>query len=57
MLDAGRGCWKIENEGFNNQKNGIYEIKHLNSRNTTAMKICCIVSQRIKYSIWRSKEK
>ena len=23
MIGAGRGRWKIENEGFNNQKNGI----------------------------------
>ena len=23
---------KIENEGFNNQKNGTYDIEHLNSR-------------------------
>lgn len=28
MIEAGRGRWKIENEGFNNQKNGIYEIEH-----------------------------
>ena len=26
--------WKIENEGFNNQKNGLYQIQHLNSRNS-----------------------
>ena len=26
MINAGRGCWKIENEGFNNQKNGLYRI-------------------------------
>lgn len=38
MVEAGRGRWKIENEGFNNQKNGIYRIEHLNSRNSTAMK-------------------
>ncbi len=31
MINAARGRWKIENEGFNNQKNGIYEIEHLNS--------------------------
>ena len=28
MIEAGRGRWKIENEGFNNQKNGIYDIEH-----------------------------
>lgn len=38
LIAAGRGRWKIENEGFNNQKNGIYKIEHLNSRDTTAMK-------------------
>lgn len=38
MIAAGRGRWKIENEGFNNQKNGIYDIEHLNSRNSNAMK-------------------
>ena len=31
MILAGRGRWKIENEGFNNQKNGLYRIGHLNS--------------------------
>ena len=38
MIKAGRGRWKIENEGFNNQKNGLYRIEHLNSRNGNAMK-------------------
>lgn len=38
MIIAGRGRWKIENEGFNNQKNGLYRIEHLNSRNGNAMK-------------------
>lgn len=38
MIETARGRWKIENEGFNNQKNGIYEIEHLNSRNGNAMK-------------------
>ncbi len=31
IVNAARGRWKIENEGFNNQKNGIYDIEHLNS--------------------------
>ena len=30
IIIAGRGRWKIENEGFNNQKNGIYRIEHYN---------------------------
>ena len=38
LVEAGRGRWKNENEGFNNQKNGIYRIEHLNSRDRTAMK-------------------
>lgn len=38
MVSAGRSRWKIENEGFNNQKNGLYRIEHLNSKNNTAMK-------------------
>lgn len=38
MILAGRGRWKIENEGFNNQKNGLYRIQHINSRNSNAMK-------------------
>lgn len=38
MVCAARGRWKNENEGFNNQKNGIYDIEHLNSRNGNAMK-------------------
>ena len=38
MVSAGRGRWKIENEGFNNQKNGLYRIEHINSRNSNAMK-------------------
>ena len=45
MILAGRGRWKIENEGFNNQKNGIYRIEHLNSRNSTAMKNHYLLTQ------------
>ena len=42
---AGRGRWKIENEGFNSQKNGIYNIEHLNSRNSNAMKNHYLLTQ------------
>ena len=35
---AGRKRWKIENEGFNNQKNHRFEITHVNSCDYTAMK-------------------
>lgn len=38
MVVVARGRWKIENEGFNNQKNGLYRIEHLNSKNSNAMK-------------------
>lgn len=45
MIEAGRGRWKIENEGFNSQKNGIYDIEHLNSRNSNAMKNHYLLTQ------------
>ena len=31
IVKAGRKRWKIENEGFNTQKNHGYEIHHLKS--------------------------
>jgi hypothetical protein len=34
ISDAGRMRWKIENEGFNEQKNGGYNLKHKFSRNS-----------------------
>ena len=45
MILAGRGRWKIENEGFNNQKNGLYRIEHLNSYNSNAMKNHYLLTQ------------
>ena len=45
MIKAARGRWKIENEGFNNQKNGIYRIEHLNSRNSKALKNHYLLTQ------------
>ena len=45
MIDAGRGRWKIENEGFNTQKNILYKIQHLNSRNSNAMKNHYLLTQ------------
>lgn len=45
MIIAGRGRWKIENEGFNNQKNGMYRIEHLNSRDSNAMKNHYLLTQ------------
>ena len=31
-FDSGRLSWEIENEGFNSQKNGGYELEHKFSR-------------------------
>lgn len=45
MILTGRGRWKIENEGFNNQKNGLYRIEHLNSKNSNAMKNHYLLTQ------------
>ena len=45
MIETARGRWKIENEGFNNQKNGIYEIEHINSHNTNGMKNHYLLAQ------------
>ena len=45
MTGAGRGRWKIETEGFNSQKNGVYRIEHLNSRNSRAMKNHYLLTQ------------
>ena len=42
---AGRECWKIENEEFHNQKNGLYGIEHLNSKNSNAMKNHYLLTQ------------
>lgn len=39
IIKMGRSRWKIENEGFNEQKNGTFCISHLCSRNETALKI------------------
>jgi len=38
VVSMGRKRWKIENEGFYNQKHRTFDITHLNSRNDTAMK-------------------
>ena len=38
LVQAGRDRWKIENNGFNVQKNGIYELEHHCSLNWNAMK-------------------
>lgn len=38
IVSIGRKRWKIENEGFYNQKHRTFNISHLSSRNDTAMK-------------------
>lgn len=38
IVELGRKRWKIENEGFNVQKNGTFCISHLCSRNENALK-------------------
>jgi hypothetical protein len=38
LVIAGRSRWKIENQGFNNQKKIRYHLEHVNSHNYTAMK-------------------
>lgn len=39
IVTMGRRRWKIENEGFNEQKNGTFCISHLCSRNENALKV------------------
>lgn len=41
----GRKRWKIENEGFNIQKNGTFDIGHLYSKNATAIKVHYLIIQ------------
>ncbi len=41
----GRKIWKIENEGFNIQKNGTFEIGHLYSKDSTAIKVHYLMIQ------------
>ena len=38
-INLGRKRWKIENEGFNIQKNGTFDIGHLYSKNQVAIKV------------------
>ena len=39
LIYYGRQRWKIENEGFNMQKNGTFDIEHIYSINYNAMKV------------------
>lgn len=38
IVKLGRNRWKIENQGFYNQKHRTFNITHLNSRNDSALK-------------------
>jgi hypothetical protein len=42
---AGRKRWKIENEGFNTQKNLRYDLEHANSHNWNAIKNHYLITQ------------
>ena len=44
-INVGRNRWKMENEGFNMQKNGTFDIGHLYSRNQTAIKVHYLLIQ------------
>ena len=45
LVCVGRSRWKIENQGFNNQKNIRYNIEHANSHNYIAMKNHYLLTQ------------
>lgn len=45
LLEAGRSRWKIENEGFNRQKQMRYHIEHASSHDYTAMKNHYLITQ------------
>jgi len=53
---GGRLRWKIENEGFNVQKNGGFHLEHPYSQNDTARKVFYYLLQ-IAYSIFQLLEK
>lgn len=44
-IKIGRKRWKIENEGFNVQKNGTFDIGHLYSKDQVAIKIHYLIIQ------------
>lgn len=45
VAKAGRKRWKIENEGFNVQKNLRYDLEHANSQNWNALKNHYLITQ------------
>ncbi len=58
LAEAGRSRWKIENEGFNTQKNGGYALGHKYSRKSFAsyknyyqcMQIAHLINQLVEHS-------
>ena len=44
-INLGRKRWKIENEGFKIHKNRTFDIGHLYSKNTTAIKVHYLIIQ------------
>jgi len=53
---AGRQRWKIENQGFNMQKNGGYNLEHIYSENENAAK-CLYICLQIAHMINQFIEK
>ena len=45
LVGVGRSSWKIENQGFNRQKNIRYHIEHASSHNYVAMKNHYLLAQ------------
>jgi hypothetical protein len=45
LATIGRKRWKIENEGFNTQKNLRYDLEHANSKNWNALKNHYLITQ------------
>lgn len=45
LTRLGRNRWRIENEGFNAQKRGVFKLEHLCSRNPNGMKIHFLLTQ------------
>jgi len=54
--EGGRLRWKIENEGFNVQKNGGYALEHAYTKNATAGKVFYYLLQ-VAYTIFQLVEK
>jgi hypothetical protein len=53
---AGRDRWKIENSGFNTQKNGGYELEHVYGKRPDLME-CYYILLQIAHMIWQLVEK